>query len=129
MENYEANILDVLNTYSLKKEELQKVTDFITNLSNEIDKDGFDKIVYLLEDYLYPTNDIKKIMNIMENYDDMLIIHKNMTMTDIAENYVEECWEIEPPQSYYVDYERLGEDMRINGNYDEIGSDIYEYIG
>ena len=101
---------------------LNKMAQSVENLSNE-EKNG---VKFLLENHL-----VNNFEEALEKYEDV-IIHEDMTMEDIAYNFVNECYSLEnlaPIIANNIDYEKIGRELEIDGSYFQIGSDIYEYIG
>jgi len=107
--------------------------DDLTKLNNiaeameDIDEDGVKAINFLMKN-----NFVKDVFEAIESYEDTVKIHEDATMKDIAENYIEECCNIDDFPSIIannIDYESIAHDMEIEGCYYRVDSDIYEYIG
>ena len=63
---------------------------------------------------------------------DDLIVYPNSTMTDIAEQYIEEYTDLNgyhPLIVNHIDYEGIGRDLEIEGSFFQDGSDYFEFIG
>ncbi len=63
---------------------------------------------------------------------DDLIIYADSSMTDIAEQYIEEYTDLNgyhPLIVHHIDYEGIGRDLEMSGSYFMEGSDIFEFIG
>lgn len=63
---------------------------------------------------------------------DEVIVHENQTMEDIAYEVMQELYGADLLPSIianHIDYEGIGRDLEMDGNYFEVGSDIYEYVG
>lgn len=59
-------------------------------------------------------------------------IYENQTMEDIAYDLIQECYnihELSPIIANHIDYRGIGRDLEMDGNYFEVGNDIYEYAG
>ena len=59
-------------------------------------------------------------------------VYENSTLEDIAYEYISECYDlntIPPIIANNIDYYSVGRDLELDGAYDAIGSDIYEYHG
>ncbi len=59
-------------------------------------------------------------------------IHENQTMEDIAYEVAQELYGVDSLPSIianHIDYEGIGREFEMDGNYFEVGSDIYEYVG
>ena len=83
-------------------------------------------ISYLIDDGI-----ATDINDAIDKLDDV-VIHENQTMKDVAYNFIQEYYDIEKLPfilSTHIDYEAVGRDMYINGNYTEKGADIFEYMG
>jgi hypothetical protein len=92
----------------------------------DIDEDGIKAINFLMKN-----NFVKDIYEAIESYEDSVRIHENCSMKDIAENYIEECYNLDDiPDiiSRNIDYDSIAYDMEIEGNYYIVDGDIYEYI-
>jgi hypothetical protein len=99
--------------------------DMLNQINYSRDTEILDKLDHLLEHYHNNFDDA------MYHLDD-IIIYSNMDMTDIAEEYIDGCYDLEKMLgnlSRYFDYESFGEDLMSDGNYIEVGNDIYEYRG
>lgn len=63
---------------------------------------------------------------------DDVIIYKNSTMADIAEQYIEEYTDLNayhPLIVSHIDYEGIGRDLELEGNFFRENSDIFQFIG
>ena len=63
---------------------------------------------------------------------DELIVYPDSTMTDIAEQYIEEYTDLNgyhPLIVNHIDYEGIGRDLQIEGDFYQDGSDYFEWIG
>jgi antirestriction protein len=63
---------------------------------------------------------------------DDVIIHSNQSMEDIAYDLIQECYnihELSPIIANHIDYQGIGRDLEMDGNYFEVGNDIYEFVG
>lgn len=63
---------------------------------------------------------------------DDVIVHENQTMEDIAYEVMQELYGVDSLPSIianHIDYEGIGREFEMDGNYFEVGSDIYEYVG
>ena len=92
-----------------------------------IDEDGVKAIKFLMDN-----NFVSDIFQAIESYEDSVRIYEDSTMVDIAENYIEECYNLDDMPSIIannIDYESIARDIEIEGSFYRIDSDIYEYIG
>lgn len=74
---------------------------------------------------------VKDFSEALEKYEDV-IIHENCTFQDIAYDFVNECYNLNDLPSIIsnnIDYESIGRQMEMEGNYFEQDGDIYEYLG
>lgn len=63
---------------------------------------------------------------------DDVIIHELTDMTSIAYDLMEELYGVDKLPSIIsnnIDYEAIGRDLEIDGNYFVIDDDVYEYVG
>jgi hypothetical protein len=63
---------------------------------------------------------------------DDVIVYENSTMADIAKQYIEEYTDLNgyhPLIVNHIDYEGIGRDLEIEGNFYRDGLDIFEFIG
>jgi len=63
---------------------------------------------------------------------DDLIIYPDSTMTSIAEQYIEEYTDLNsyhPLIVNHIDYEGIGRDLEMEGNFYQDGADFFEFIG
>jgi hypothetical protein len=83
-------------------------------------------VKFLLNNYL-----VKDFNEALEKYEDV-IIHQDTTMEDLAYELVNECYGVDSLPSIIannIDYEKIGREMEMDGNYYEVEGDIYEYLG
>lgn len=62
---------------------------------------------------------------------DNVIVHTDSSMASIAENYIEEVFDLNslPPLiSGHIDFDGIGRDLEIDGNFFQENSDIFEII-
>jgi antirestriction protein len=105
---------------------LEKLNE-ITEAMEGIDADGQKAIKFLLDN-----NFVSDIFQAIENYEDSVRIYEDSTMENIAENYIEECYNLDDMPSIIannIDYESIARDMEIEGSFYRVDNDIYEYIG
>ena len=99
----------------------------IAEVMEDIDEDGVKAIKFLVENNL-----VKDIFEAIENYEDSVRIYEDSTMEDIAEDFIQECYNLDDIPtiiSNNIDYEAIARDMEIEENYFKVENDIYEYIG
>ena len=119
--DYECDYMEI-EEYS-RIDKLNEIAEAMEN----IDEDGVKAIKFLMDN-----NFVSDIFQAIENYEDSVRIYENQTMQDIAENYIEECYNLDDMPSIIannIDYESIARDMEIEGSYFKVENDIYEYIG
>lgn len=80
--------------------------------------------------FLLSNNLVKYFNDAMEHCEDV-IIHEDMTMEDIAYNFVNECYNLDSLPSIIannIDYKAIAREMEIDGRYFEENGDIFEYL-
>ncbi len=105
---------------------IQKINE-IAKAMQDKNEDEVKAINFLMEN-----NFVKDIFEAIESYEDTVIVHEGCTMKDIAENYIDECYNLEDIPSIIsnnINYDSIAFDMELEGNYHKIDSDIYEYTG
>lgn len=63
---------------------------------------------------------------------DEVIVYENSTMADIAEQYIEEYTDLNgyhPLVIHHIDYEGIGRDLELEGNFFRENSDIFQFLG
>ncbi len=98
---------------------LNEIAEKMENLD-----DNEKKIVeFLLGDNI--VHDIDEAIENIEN----VIVYESMTMEDIAEDFIENSVDMSNIPSILInaiDYEKIGNDLYIDGNYYKVDGDIYE---
>ena len=95
-------------------------------LEEKVDSSQYKNVKILLEYEL-----VKNLNDAIENIDN-LIVYENSTMRDIAEEYIDECVDLNGYHSLivnHIDYDGIGYELENSGNYFKDGSDIFQYIG
>ena len=93
-------------------------------LLSTLDDEKLKAVKFLFEDGY--ANDIEEAIE----KSDEVYIYENQTMKDVAYNYIDQCYDISNLPSLItsnIDYKGIGEDLRMDGCFVEIDSDIYEY--
>ena len=123
------------------------ITDWEYNSYEFHDIDEYENI-YDLNDQLQSLrfksdHELKAIeflvsQGIVDSIDDAMIkaeyviIHENSTMTHIAYEMMQDCYEADRLPSLIannIDYEAIGRELTYDGYYYEVGSDVFEYVG
>ncbi len=81
--------------------------------------------------FLLNNNLVADFSEALEKYEEV-IIHEDSSMEDLAYEFVNECYGIDSLPSIIannIDYEKIGREMEMDGNYYEVEGDIYEYLG
>ena len=92
----------------------------------EVETSELPKVAFLLEEGL-----VNNLDNAIEHIDDV-IVYENSSFTDIAEQYIDECVDLNGYSAIivnHIDYMGIGRDLEMEGNYFSVGSDIYQYLG
>lgn len=79
--------------------------------------------------FLLSNNLVKDFDEAMERFEDV-IIHESISMEDLAYEFVNECYSIDslpPIIANNIDYQAIGREMEIDGQYFAEDGDIYEY--
>ena len=93
--------------------------------------DGLNEYDLKAVRFLMDNNLVNDFKDALEKYDDV-IIHENLSMEDIAYEYVNECYNLEevpPIIANNIDYNSIAKDLEMDGNYYVVDSDIFEYVG
>ncbi|MTD40095.1 hypothetical protein GIX45_16050 [Erwinia sp. CPCC 100877] len=105
------------------------------------DLDSLNELAERIEDLpdvirenLIRLTEYETIEEILVNEGDNFVFTGETEMEDVAAEFVERCGGIEAAlgdrAEWYIDYEKLGRDMEIDGNYFEgSGGEIIEYVG
>lgn len=104
---------------------IQKLNQKISLLSNEVEEQDYIKIKFLLENSFASSleESIEKLDNV--------IYYPDTTMIDIAEEYIENCYNLNDlPEiiQFHIDYAGIARDLEINGSFFQENSDIFEYL-
>lgn len=118
--DWECEIFEIGEYESIYKlnDKAEKIEDF--------EEDEKQKIRFLLE-----SNYVSNLDEAIEKIEEV-ILHKEMTMKGVAEAYFIEHGMLEGLSNMVrnnIDYEGVANDLSISGSYEEIGGDIFEYIG
>ena len=82
--------------------------------------------------FLLSNNLVRNLNEAIEEAEDLIIIHENSTLEDVAYEFVNECYDLDSLPSIIssnIDYKSIARDMEIEGRYFEVEGDIYEYLG
>ena len=94
--------------------------------------DGYKQEVLdsILEADYYTINSVNDIIEMInDNTVDKWTLYSGMSMTQVAEEYVDECFDIPDPIKYYIDFDNMGRDMMLDGNYYKVSNGILWYVG
>ncbi len=92
--------------------------DTLNKLANRIqDVCSSEPLLRTLQAASEVYTDINEALELMES--DEVVLYDDHTMEDMAEWFVDEGWmgEIDDKLKSYIDYERLGRDIELDGNY------------
>lgn len=96
------------------------------NLLDGLDKDTLKAIAFLLQQNIVTTLD-----DALNGVDDV-IVHSGQTLTDVAYELIQECYEVDKLPSIIsnnIDYKAIANELRHDGRYFEQQFDVIEYIG
>ena len=97
------------------------------NLMHGYEQEVLDSI---LEADYYTINSVKDIIEMInDNTVDKWILYSDMSMAEIAEEYVDESFDIPDSIKYYIDFDSMGQDMMLDGNYYKVSNGILWYVG
>jgi hypothetical protein len=102
--------------------QLNEIAEKVENLSEY----ELKAVKFLLNNYL-----VKDFNEALEKYEEV-IIHEDVTMEDLAYEFVDKCYGVDSLPAIIannIDYEKIGREMEMDGNYYEVEGDIYEYLG
>lgn len=103
--------------------ELQDAYNFMDGYKQEV----LDSI---LESDYYTINSVNDIIEMInDNTVDKWTLYSDMSMAQVAEEYVDECFDIPDPIKYYIDFDNMGRDMIVNGDYYEVSNGVLYYVG
>ena len=94
--------------------------------------DGYKQEVLdsILEADYYTINSVNDIIEMInDNTVDKWTLYSGMSMSQVAEEYVDECFDIPDPIKYYIDFDNMGRDMMLNDNYYEVSNGVLCYVG
>lgn len=97
------------------------------NLMHGYEQEVLDSI---LEADYYTINSVGDIIEMInDNTVDKWTLYSGMSMAQVAEEYVDECFDIPDPIKYYIDFDNMGRDMMLDGNYYEVSNGVLYYSG
>ena len=101
--------------------ELQDAYNFMDGYKQEV----LDSI---LETDYYTINSVNDIIEMInDNTVDKWTLYSGMSMAQVAEEYVDECFDIPDSIKYYIDFDNMGRDMMLDGNYYEVSNGVLYY--
>ena len=117
----EYNIFNSFRLYGY--ESLDKLNKLAMRIDELCDNNHSLKI---LESASEVYTDIDEVLELMES--DVLELYENQEADDIAEWFVDEGWfgDVSDKLLMYIDYEKLGRDILMDGNYHETKNGILE---
>lgn len=118
--DYECEFLRINEYDSIEK--LNEIAEAVESL----DENELKAIRFLMDNNL-----VNGFEEAIERYEDV-IIHENVTMEDIAYDFINECYGVDSLPAIIannIDYEKIGRELEMDGRYFENGGDIYEYLG
>ena len=97
------------------------------NSMHDYEQEVLDSILELGYYTINSVNDIIEMIN--NNTVDKWILYSDMSMAEIAEEYVDEGFDIPDSIKYYIDFDNMGRDMMLDGNYYKVSNGILWYVG
>lgn len=95
------------------------------NLMHGYEQEVLDSI---LEADYYTINSVNDIIEMInDNTVDKWTLYSGMSISQVAEEYVNECFDIPDSIKYYIDFDNMGRDMMLNGNYYEVSNGVLYY--
>jgi len=94
------------------------------NLLNELNDTELKSVKFLLD-----MNIVNDIHEAIEKIDE-IVIYENSTMIEVAEQMIEECYDLDALPSIissHIDYQSIARDLECEGFYHTIDSDIFYY--
>ena len=116
---WEDNELFKLHEY----ENIFELNSKLAEVSN-LDEDSINVVAFLINQGLACNLD-----DAISKKDDV-VIYYNSSMQTLAYDLIEECYDLDTLPSIisnHIDYEGIGRDVMLEGNYFEVDGDIYEY--
>ena len=95
---------------------------------NDLSSYQWESIYFLIKERICDSDDLDECIN--QSYD--VVIHRNKSMRDIGIERIKEMVglnEIPSIITNNIDYDGVGEEIRVGGYFVEDGNTIYEYIG
>ena len=97
------------------------------NSMHDYEQEVLDSI---LEADYYTINSVNDIIEMInDNTVDKWTLYTGISMAQVAEEYVDECFDIPDPIKYYIDFDNMGRDMMLDGNYYEVSNGVLCYVG
>ena len=97
------------------------------NSMHDYEQEVLDSILELGYYTINSVNDIIEMIN--NNTVDKWILYSDMSMAEIAEEYVDEGFDIPDSIKYYIDFDNMGRDMMLDGNYYKVSNGVLCYVG
>ena len=94
--------------------------------------DGYKQEVLdsILEADYYTINSVNDIIEMInDNTVDKWTLYSDMSMAQVAEEYVDEGFDIPDSIKYYIDFDSMGQDMMLDGNYYKVSNGVLCYVG
>ena len=92
------------------------------NSMHDYEQEVLDSI---LELNYYTINSVNDIIEMINNN----TVDKWILYSEIAEEYVDEGFDIPDSIKYYIDFDSMGQDMMLDGNYYKVSNGILWYVG
>lgn len=131
IENHNFNIVDVDYTdidFGSTFDVDDTIDDYVElqNLYNDLcghDQNILDAIMEIKNDI--NLNSLSELIDFLSSYKlNEWVFYENMSMADVAEEFVDQCYDIPDNIKIYIDFEDMGRDIFSDGGYYEIDEGI-----
>lgn len=117
-ERMDLTVNDILSDIDLTDISFSSIED-VFNLIYKLDKLDYN------DNEILAYSEVLDINDLLNNQIDMRL-HDSQFMADVAYEYILECYNIPAYIMNYIDFDRLGDDMSINGTFYETSYGILE---
>ena len=123
-----------IHDYEWEEESLFSISEFddiyelnkrVSYIQGTVQSDQLKILKFLLENF---GMDLETAIDNIENVN----VYEDCDLEDVVEQYLEDCYNLDDLPSIIssnINYESIANDWRISGQFFEIDSDIYEYVG
>jgi len=122
--DYEWSVLDLFKIGEY--DNIQELNQKLLFLESKVEEEDFPKVKFLL-DYGFVSSLEESIEKL-----DLVVFYPNMTMFEVAEEYLENCYDLDSlPEiiQFHIDYEGIARDLELDGTFFQDRSGVFEYLG